>query len=129
MWFYLGAFRMKRKRTLQSRIDSYSNFYKRTFSDVDIEKILEEGGQSSLANFKQVSKTNTKSMDYWNAMFEKRGNLGKEIFKRYVENGNVAQNRIGKLIVRTGSKFDFGGKTYKGGQFIPRTYFTRRTNK
>jgi len=119
----------KKKRSLKERIDSYSNFYKRAMSDKDIDDILEQGGQTSLENFKSASKSNTAS-GYWEAMFqENNGNLGKEIFQRYVKDGTVTQNSANRIVVRGGEKITFNGKDYKGGQFLPRNYFARRTNR
>jgi hypothetical protein len=123
----------KKKRSLDDRLTAYTTFYKRSFSDLDVEKMLEEGGQTSLSNFRQVSKGRTKNRDYWDVMFnnpntKSRDALGKEIFKRFIENGSIGVNKLNRLIVRKGAKLSFDGKNYRGGQFLPKRYIARRTN-
>ena len=121
------------KRSKKERLNSYIAFFDRAFSDQNIEDIISNGGSSSLYNFKEVSKDKTKNLDYWNALFnQKKGNgdnLGKEIYKRFIEDQRVNKNARGRMIVRKGSVIDFNNKAYKGGQFIPRDYFARITNR
>jgi hypothetical protein len=123
----------KKKRSMEDRIRAYSDFYKRTFDDIDVEQIFEKGGQTSFSNFREVSKGRTKTRDYWDVMFNNphtkgRNALGQEIFKRYIEKADVTLNKNERFIVRKGGKFEFDGKKYKGGMFVPKRYFARRTN-
>lgn len=115
----------------KAKINSYIAFYDRAFETKDIDEILEQGGQTSLENFKQVSKKSVRNLDYWNAMFNTgkvKGNLGKEMFERFFKNESVTQNSLGRVVIRAGKSIKFRDKTYKGGQFVPKDYFARRTN-
>ena len=112
-------------------VDQYSDFFERAFSERDIEEILEEGGQTSLGNFKKISRDKNRDNGFWEAMFNKknksaRGNLGTKIFQKFFEDGQVTVNKAERIIVRTGEKTTFKGKTYKGGQFLPKDFFKRK---
>ena len=120
---------MARRLSREERADKYRDFYKRAFTDIDIDKIFEEGGQTSITNFKQLSKQHIKDTGYWNAMFgrEKESKiLGKQIFSNFFEDDRITQNVNDRIIVRTGKTINFAGKIRKGGQFLPKAYFLRR---
>ena len=122
----------KRKKNLNERLKDYEDFYERTFKDHQIllNEIYNEGGSTSLNKFKETSKGKISS-GYYEAMFERKkvkqkDKLGTEIFERFIKKENITLNSKNRIIVRTGYKFQFGNKTYKGGMYVPKQYFTRR---
>ena len=121
---------MSKKISLEKRLEKYEDFYKRAFTDADIEDIFENGGQLSLSNFRKRSKDHVKESGYWDAMFgrEKESKtLGKQIFKHFFEDERITQNVNSRIIVRKGQSVNFGGKVRTGGQFLPRAFFKRKS--
>ncbi len=124
---------MVNKIKLSRRLERYEDFYSRAFTDVDVEEILSQGGGASLEAFQEKSKGNIKSADFHKVMFErekvtKKNSLGTEMWERFFRNEDITQNVRGRIITRKGHTFEFRGKTYKGGQFVPRAFLARRTN-
>lgn len=130
--FFSGA-----RRTLKKKeIDKYEDFYERAFSTANIDEILSKGGGAEFQTFKTESKTNTKNLDMWNAMFNRKiktlrttrktSTLGQAIFLRYFEDGQITQNKSNRTIVRTGERIEWNNKTYKGGMYLPKAYLSRR---
>ena len=111
----------------RSRADSYEDFYERAFSTGDVTKIFEEGGGISFNNFFEASKDNIKNGDYHRAMFQSK--LGQKIFKTFFRSDDLTQNVRSKAIVRSGFKINFGGKIYRGGQFIPKALIAERAKR
>lgn len=124
------------KINLDKRIEKYEDFYDRCFSTTDINEIYGKGGGASLNDFKEQSKGKTSDKSYWEAMFnrtvkkngvtKKSDKLGQEVYKRFFENETITKNKVGRIIIRTGYKATFKGKTYKGGMFVPRAFLARR---
>lgn len=119
------------KISLRKRLEKYEDFYERAFSEADVNKIYKEGGGISYDSFKTESRGRTKNKDYYETMFnrkkvKRKDKLGFEIFKRFFAQQRITQNRAKRIIVRTGYKFQFRGKIYKGGMFVPRAYLARR---
>lgn len=110
----------------KKKVDKYEDFYDRAFDEYDIDEILKEGGSVSLKNFMDSSKDNTKDKGYWDAMFKSgKGILGAEIYKRYFRSEGVTINKRKRFIVKKGNRIDFGGKTYRGGMFVPKALLKR----
>ena len=53
-------------------------------------------------------------------------NLGQAMFIRRFEDGEITINKTKRTIVRTGEKIEWNEKVYKGGQYLPKAYLTRR---
>ncbi len=132
----ISFFRGARRKLKQKEVDKYEDFYERAFTNANIDEILAKGGGAEFQTFKSESKTNTKNLDMWNAMFNREikpngkkrkvNTLGQAIFLRYFEDGQITQNKANKTIVRTGEKIEWKDKIYKGGQFLPKSYLARR---
>lgn len=110
-----------------NRVDGYEDFYKRSFQDVDIREIFKQGGGTDFRDFKDASRNNIASLDHWEVMFEKKkgrkDELGKEIFKRFFDvSGLIRKNVRDRTIVQKGKILTHKGKTYKGGQFLPKDF-------
>jgi len=128
----VGFYRGARRKLSKKDEDSYEDFYERTFNKVNIDKILEQGGGADFQTFKQEAKGNIQ-IDLWNAMFDrtvkgkvKSQNLGQAMFLRRFEDGQITVNKSQRVVVRTGERIDFNEKVYKGGQFLPKSYLSRR---
>ncbi len=123
----------KKKIKLDHRLERYEDFYSRAFTTVDIDEILAQGGGASLESFKDKSRGKA-SKDFHDVMFnrkkvKKADALGKEIWARFFRNENITRNKVGRVIVRKGHSFEFRDKIFKGGQFVPRAFLARRTNR
>ena len=129
--FYSGS----RRKLTKKEEQSYEDFYERTFASENIDKILEKGGGADFQTFKEESKGKIQQ-DLWNAMFNrpiktkkairKTNTLGQAIFLRRFENGQITINKSKRPIVRTGEKIEWNQKVYKGGQYLPKAYLSRR---
>lgn len=106
--------------------DTYEDFYERAFTTVDIDKIYEEGGSVNISNFMKTAKENIKDKGYFKVLKYKvkgrKWTVGGLMWDRYFRDENITQNKIDRIIVRTGHRFEFRGKTYKGGMFVPKAY-------
>ncbi len=108
-------------------MEKYAGFYGRAFSEVNIEKILSEGGAYNYENFKNVSKKNVTNKDYWDALFingkRTKDALGRKIFEYFfMAEKKVEFNKINRAYVPKGERIFFEKKIYKGGQFLPKAF-------
>ncbi len=129
--------------------ESYNRFFQNAFSNQNIDELIDEGGASSLENFKQVSRKNVKDKGYWDAMFNttfkgkdgktrssKYQRLGDAIYKNYIHvlqrsdvqitevsyKRKAGRHVMTRVRVLKGQKIDFSGKVYRGGQFLPKSF-------
>lgn len=136
------------RKVSKSQAEKYNSFYKRTFAEGDIDDLLEQGGGESLNNFKVVSKELIKDQGYYDAMFPSKcptfvgrdgkvresklsGRLGEIVFGMLPADQRVELRTIhGKKtdyqrgVVKSGKSLTFSGKKYRGGQFIPKSFFS-----
>jgi len=111
--------------------DQYEDFYERAFSDVDIDKIYEEGGAINISNFMSAAKDNIKDAGYFRVLkytvkkTQRYRSVGGLLWERYFKDENIRKNVKDRVIVNTGKKFEFEGKEYKGGMFVPKSYLVK----
>ena len=141
---------IKRKQKQKPKdSNSYNRFYAGLIEQVDIDELVAEGGAESVENFKETLEKKIKDRGYYDVMFESKfvgkdgqtrkskfNRLGKAIYDEKIaplKDGRVDQveySRQGKtqkfyyqrLRVKSGERIDFGKKTYKGGQFLPKDF-------
>lgn len=118
----------KTKRKEKAGSPDLDDFISRSFTDADVDKILEKGGGLSYSNFKRISKDNIASDGYHQSLFSKQNKerLGKQVYSQFFENQNVRLNTSKRIVARKGKKFFFNNRTYKGGMFVPKSYLTQR---
>jgi len=110
--------------------DQYEDFYERAYTDIDIDKIYEEGGSLNISNFMQSSKKHIKDKGYFKVLKynvkKRKWTVGGLLWDRYFKDEKITQNVVNRIIVKTGERFTFRGKVYKGGAYVPKTYFTKK---
>lgn len=110
--------------------DHYEDFYERAFSRQDVDEIYAAGGGSSISKFMKVSSKNVDSKGYISAM-KKRAKAGKHkgwtlggiIWDKFFKDGNITQTKTDRVVFAKGFKKEIKGKEYKGGMFVPQSYF------
>lgn len=149
-----GRFLMPNKRKVKkakAQEDSYNRFFTNAFTEAEIDEIVQQGGAQSKLKFKEASKKNINDRGYWEAMFKFKGKdgkirdskfarLGDAVFDKYFKalqrddvqfkeityRGTTKSTIIARLTVKAGERIKFNNKTYRGGQFLPRSFRLRR---
>lgn len=123
---------------------SYNRFFVNAFSEAEIDEIVNDGGGESEDNFKTISESKMKQKDYWEKMFAKDFTgrdkrvrksrfqaLGGAIYSNYFKGLRPVprvvtwKTKTGKeqsrFQVPSGKTFNFQGKQYRAGSFLPKS--------
>jgi len=127
-----------------AQVDKYNNFFDRAFTENEIQDILDEGGATSFQNFKIVSKKKMGNRAMYDAMFNftgrdkvvresKYSRLGEAIYQLFPKDTRFEFKKIKyksysveRIAVKRGEKIKYLNKSYKGGNFLPNSFFYKK---
>ena len=140
-----SAVKSASEKLSKDKSSSYNRFFVNAFAEIEIDEIVEAGGSESKDNFERISESKMKKKDYWDKMFAKSftgkdsrvrkskfQGLGTAIYENYIKDlkprAEIRKYTRGSKsydigVVPKGKTFNIQGKEYKGGRFLPKSYW------
>jgi len=130
----------------EQQAEKYSNFFQRSFTEANIQEILDNGGGISYENFKEVAKDRMdKSMfevAFENKWTSKRDgvirsskfhSLGDAVYELFPKKNRIEFRKIKyrtyeseRLSVKKGERIIYNNKEYRGGRFLPKSFYYKK---